>query len=140
MFHGFAYSAGKYIAINYPGEPSTVVSAISNKGVLAGGYTDTSNVEHGFIHANGKFTTIDYPGAANTIISQVNDNGVIAGTYYDSSYSTWEGFVSINGRFQELSDPAAPTQTAVNGVTDGNVLVGNADYSGAGFAATGCVP
>ncbi len=140
VFHGFAYAAGKYTEINVPRESSTVISTINNKGVIAGGYTDSSNVEHGFIGANGKATTIDYPGAANTIVSQVNDNGVIAGTYYDSSYSTWHGFVLVKGNFQTVSDPAEPTQTAVNGINDGDVLVGNADYTGAGFAATGCVP
>jgi len=50
-----------------------------------------------------------------------------------------EGFVVVNGNFTEISDPAASTQTAVNGINDNNVLVGNADYSGAGFRATGCV-
>ena len=140
IFHGFAYSGGKYIAINYPGQPSTVLSSINNKGVLAGGYTDASNVEHGFVEQGGKFTKVYYPGAAATIVSQVNDNGVVAGTYYDSSFSTWQGFVWVNGSFHRITDPAAPTQTAVNGITDNNVLVGNADYSGAGFAATGCVP
>jgi hypothetical protein len=46
----------------------------------------------------------------------------------------------VNGNFIEISDPAASTQTAVNGINDNNVVVGNADYSGVGFRATGCVP
>jgi hypothetical protein len=70
----------------------------------------------------------------------VNDNGVIAGTYYDSSYHMWAGFVDINGTFRKVSDPAAPTETAVDGINNNDVLVGNADYSGAGFKAAGCVP
>jgi hypothetical protein len=41
----------------------------------------------------------------------------------------------VNGRFQKVSDPAASTQTARNTITDNNVLIGNADYSGAGFGA-----
>jgi len=140
VFHGFSYFGGIYTAINYPNEPSTIVSTINNNGVIAGAYLDSSNLEHGFIAQSGQFTRIDYPGAANTIVSQVNGNGVIAGTYYDSSFTTWEGFVVVNGRFQKISDPAASTQTAVNGITDNNVLVGNAGYSGAGFLAMGCVP
>jgi len=138
--HGFAYVNQKYTSITYPGARATFAGAINNKNVVAGGYTDTANVEHGFIWSSGKFTVVDYPGAANTIISQVNDNGVIAGTYYDSTFSTWTDFVDVNGTFQPITDPIAPTETAVNGLSDGNVLVGNADYSGAGFAATGCVP
>ena len=138
--HGFAYINGKYKSITFPGATATFANTINNKNVLAGGYTDTANVEHGFTWSKGKFTVVDYPGAANTIVSQVNDNGVIAGTYYDSTFSTWTGFVDINGTFQSVSDPLTPTQTAVNGISNGNVLVGNADYSGAGFAAIGCVP
>lgn len=140
VFHGYVYSGGKYVALNYPGQPSTVLNTINNNNVIAGAYTDSANVEHGFVRAAGKFTTIDYPGAANTIISQVNDSGVVAGTFYDASYSTWHGFIWINGTFsQPISDPATPTQTAVNGISDTNVLVGNASYL-YGFAATGCVP
>lgn len=140
VFHGYVYSGGKYAAVNYPGQPSTVLSTINNNGVIAGGYTDTSNIEHGFVRVNGKYRTIDFPGAANTIISQVNDNGVVTGTFYDASYSTWQAFVWINGSFsQPISDPATPTQTAVNGINTSNVLVGNASYN-YGFAATGCVP
>ena len=138
--HGFAYSNGKYTSITFPGATATFANTVSNKNVLAGGYTDTANVEHGFTWSSGKFTVVDYPGAANTIVSQVNDNGVIAGTYYDSTFSTWTGFVYVNGTFQSVSDPLTPTQTAVNGISDGNVFVGNADYSGTGFAAIGCVP
>lgn len=140
IFHGYVYTGGKYVAVNFPGQPSTVLSTINDNGVIAGAYTDSSNVEHGFVRANGKYRTLDYPGAANTIISQVNDNGVVAGTFYDASYSTWQGFVWINGTFsQPISDPATPTQTAVNGINTGNVLVGNASYN-YGFAATACIP
>ncbi len=138
--HGFAYFNRKYIPIDYPAATATFAGTINNKNVIAGGYTDTANVGHGFIWAKGKFTVIDYPGAANTIVSEVNENGVIAGTYYDTTYSTWIGFVEVSGRFQRIIDPVTPTQTAVNGISNGNVLVGNADSSGAGFAATGCVP
>ncbi len=140
IFHGFKYVGGKYTTINYPNASSTLLSTINNNNEIAGAYTDGSNVEHGFTLQNGKFTTIDYPGGANTIVSQVNDNGVIAGTYYDSAYSTWDGFVQVSGNFTVISDPAASTETALNGINDANVLVGNADYSGAGFKATGCVP
>ena len=137
---GFAYFNEKYTTINYPHATATFASTINNKNVIAGGYTDTANVGHGFIWANGKFTVIDYPGAANTILSKVNENGVIAGTYYDSTYSTWTGFIEVNGTFRPIVDPLTPTQTALNGISNANVLVGNADDSGAGFAATGCVP
>jgi len=138
--HGFLYSGGKYFAINYPNAQSTVTGQINNNGVIAGAYIDSSNVEHGFTYQNGTFTVIDYPGAANTYVSAVNNNGVVAGTYYDSSYSTWVGFVWSNGTFRNIVDPSAPTQTAVTGINDSGVLVGNADYSGAGFKAIGCAP
>ena len=72
--------------------------------------------------------------------AKVNENDVIAGNYYDSTYTTWTGFTEVNGAFQPIIDPLTPTQTAVTGISNGNVLVGNADDSGSGFAATGCVP
>jgi hypothetical protein len=140
VFHGFRYSGGKYTRLDYPHAQSTVVSSINNNGVISGAYTDSSNVEHGFTAQNGTFTTIDYPGAANTSVGQVNNNGIVSGTYYDSAFTTWTGFLLENGRFKKISDPAASTETAVNGINDSNILVGNADYSGAGFRADGCVP
>jgi len=138
--HGYAYFNGKYTPINYPSATATFASTINNKNVIAGGYTDTANIEHGFVWSKGKFTVVDYPGAAETIVTQVNENNVIAGTYYDSTYTTWTGFIEVNGTFQPIIDPLTPTQTAVSGISNSNVLVGNADYSGSGFAATGCVP
>jgi probable HAF family extracellular repeat protein len=140
VFHGFSYSTRKYTSIDYPGAQSTIVSGINNDGDIVGAYTDSANVEHGFLDQNGSFTIIDYPGAGNTDPTAVNDRGVVAGTFYNTSYSTWDGFVWINGTFRKISDPSTPTQTAVGGINNAGVLVGNADYSGAGFEATGCVP
>src|SRR5262245_63761191 len=100
---------------------------------MVGSFTDSSNVEHGFFRNNGTFTEINYPGAANTALSDVNENNEVTGAAYDSSYSTYHGFVWVSGRFQSISDPGDPHHTALNGINNVRVLVGNRDNSGTGF-------
>jgi len=74
---------------------------ISSGGVIAGTYTDTSNVQHGFVRAataGNTITTFSIPGAAGgTLLGGtgafgINTAGVVTGAYTDKS-TVAHGFV-----------------------------------------------
>ena len=137
--HGFVYASGSYSAVDYPGAQSTLLSQVNNNGVMVGSFLDSANGEHGFIDEHDTLREINYPGASNTVLTDINDKNQVSGTYYNNSYTTYHGFLWINGQFQSVSDPGNAGHTALSGINNSGVLVGNLDSSGSGFKAIGCV-
>ena len=100
--------------------------------MIAGLYTDASNVFHGFVrHANGTITTFDPPGAQGTFLVDggcINPAGVIVGQYVDAS-NVSHGFVrDANGAITTIDVPAAGTGpgqgTAAFGINPAGVIEG----------------
>lgn len=73
---------GEWRRWNVPGSTSTIIYAITECGVLAGGYKDETRW-HGFVWSHGKPETVDFPRAANTVITGINDQGDLAGETFD---------------------------------------------------------
>jgi uncharacterized membrane protein len=81
-----------FTSITEPGGNGASVSAVNDRGEVAGDYSDSSG-EHGFVDDNGTFTTLNVPGATSTSVSAINDRGEVVGYYVDSS-GTEHGFVA----------------------------------------------
>jgi hypothetical protein len=83
---------------NVPGSTATMIFAITESGILAGGYQDATGW-HGFLWWHGMLETIDYPGAENTQITGINNRGQLVGvTFPGSSPSRFDlqsGFVAL---------------------------------------------
>jgi hypothetical protein len=73
---------GEWQTWNVPGATSTIIYAITESGILAGGYQDASGW-HGFVWSFGRLETIDFPGASNTVVSGINNRGDLVGTTFN---------------------------------------------------------
>jgi len=125
--HGYTYhiKTGKFSAnIDDPSGVSTVTAAISNKGDIAGFYTDAGSVIHGFLDKHGAFTTVDAPGATETELLGLNDRGIAVG--FDIVNGVTHGIIynTKKGTFITLDDPNASGSTVFNGINDKGDIVG----------------
>jgi hypothetical protein len=95
VHHGFLLSKGQYTTVDAPGAGTgsgqgTFIagfSGLTDKGAVAGNYTDTNGTSHGFLRTgSGQFTTnVDPPGSVNTFAIGLSFKNVVGGIYYDSS-------------------------------------------------------
>jgi probable HAF family extracellular repeat protein len=101
--HGFLYSNGTFITLDYPGATNgTFAYGINNQGQIVGYYSDFDDIHggggiHGFLYSGGTYTTLDDPLAATVTTSGteafgINDAGQIVGTYQDSNHH-YHGFL-----------------------------------------------
>jgi hypothetical protein len=108
-YHGFVRSVdGTISTLDAPGAGTgtspltraplgTKALSINNDGVIAGYYSDASEVYHGFmVSASGTITTFNAPGAGTTLATgtfpvSINDNGVFVG-YYSDPNDVYHGF------------------------------------------------
>jgi hypothetical protein len=123
VVHGFVRDpTGAITTFEAPGagtEPAssqgTRAFSISQRGEIAGYYTDAVGMNHGFVRAaDGTITTIDAPGA-NTFASEgtkawsINAAGTVTG-YYQDVHQAAHGFVcATNGVISEFHAPGAST-------------------------------
>ena len=130
--HSHAYevnqATGVFTAIKIPGEVSTVATAISNNGDVAGFGTDASGVTTSWLLHAGHLTAYQFPGGSDTQAFGVNDHDEIVGSYLDGS-GTLHGFtlkapLGPVSHWQTIDDPAGIGSTVVNGVNDVGDLVG----------------
>jgi hypothetical protein len=69
---------GTWERFEIAGSNSTIIYAINESGVLAGGYRDPTGW-HGFLWDHGTFQRIDVPGAVNTTVSGINNHRELVG-------------------------------------------------------------
>src|SRR5262249_10538051 len=105
-------------SFDVPGAVFTISQNINPRGVISGGFIDTSFVIHGFVRAaNGTITTFDVPGAGTGpgqgtfpgSVDCLNPAGVITGSYADAS-NVNHGFVRTpEGTITTFDVPGAGT-------------------------------
>ena len=82
---GVLLDRGRAVTIAAPAIPSTIPTAINNRGRIVGvTSTGPGQEPHGFLlrdGAGGPLTPIDVPGAPGTSPTGINDAGVIVGVY-----------------------------------------------------------
>jgi hypothetical protein len=139
IYHGFLYSGGVYITIDFPGAipGTTSVSGINDKGLIVGTYGapgGTGEFIHGFLYSGGTFTTVDAPcvdpsGLCETFITGINDSGQIVGytpfPVEPGLYYAERGFVDNGGSFTTFAAPGTGRfdSTYVTGINDADEII-----------------
>ncbi len=112
------------------------VSGVDAAGEAVGSYGftdgDGDSYFHGFTATGSVGTTFDPPGSSNTNGIGITANGEIYGDYVDQ-FNRQNGFVDINGVFQQI-DVFLASSTIVDGVTNAGTIFGTfVDEFGSGI-------
>jgi probable HAF family extracellular repeat protein len=91
---------GSFMPFDVPGSILTEAWDINPKGLVVGGFRDTSGKTHGFLRTNNEYATIDFPGASVTAARGINRDGDIVGFYVDTSGKT-HGFLRSKNELGE---------------------------------------
>lgn len=141
--HGFKrWSNGGFLTLDFPGMAvehafGTQPAAIDDAGTVVGTYNlQASATGHGFIYNHNQWATLDFPNTTTgTFLTGISNSGVIVGnvqtsTQGSSCLSHPEGvcqrpFLYKNGKFETISDPAAPpdSNTTVNGISPNSHMI-----------------
>jgi uncharacterized membrane protein len=136
VHHGFVRSrSGKYTSIDFPGARGSTLSAINNRGQMAGRYSLVSpypgdpagnSQQRSFLLDKGKYTKIDFPGAIETQALSINNLGQVVGQYTRQD-GTFGGFRWDKGRIKDIDIPDVPGQigASVSAINDKGELVGS---------------
>jgi PKD repeat protein len=79
--HGFLFSGGSFVTLDFPGAFATFPSGINNLGQISGFYFDSNFFGHGFLLGPGGFSEVDVPAALDTFAKGVNNRGTFCGFY-----------------------------------------------------------
>jgi hypothetical protein len=89
---GFAYKAGTFQTLNFPGSNMTEVWGINDAGVAVGWYGTAASFS-GFALMKGKYAPLNFPGALATFAVGINASGQIVGQY-EAVDMTYHGFMA----------------------------------------------
>ena len=121
------------MATVFPGAFDTVVYGINNASTIVGSFVDGSGTTHGFVRIGLLISKIDVPGATDTVVLGLNnqDPPQIVGSFGDGFGR--HGFVCVypcSGSAIVPVDPPGAYLTAVHGINDAGVIVG--EFTGGG--------
>ena len=133
VYHVFFRSpAGKFSKFNAkgagtgPGQGTFVSgsSGLTDKGAIAGNYTDSNAISHGFLRlGNGTVTApIDPAGSVNTYAIGLSLNNTFAGVYFDSS-GAFHAFLFAGGTYTPVNAPKS-VETTANNIDPAGVIEG----------------
>jgi len=136
---GFEGKAGKikkaFTLPGVDGVSSTNPRQINNKGVVAGGYIDSTGVQHGFLLKGKKLTTFDAPNSVNVTTAEgINDAGQVAGLYTDGSGNR-HAFLydSTSGNYTAIDPGNGSTAQEAWGINNAGLIVGDTDSGAFAF-------
>jgi hypothetical protein len=117
------------LGVNDEPVSSLTETAISNKGHIAGFFTDSDGIVKSFLKLDSThIIRFAVPGAAMTQALGVNDSDEVVGTYTvgTGASAVTHGFTwTQHGGFKQVDDPSGmPGTTNINGVDDHGDLVG----------------
>jgi uncharacterized membrane protein len=119
--HGFMLKGSKLSIVNYPKAANTFLFDVNQPGTAVGSFS-AGVATKGFLLANGIYNTISYPNAQATYPMAISDNGAVVGSYSTTIYN---GFLWQNGTFTTINYRGAKYGTALTGVNNSGVIVGN---------------
>lgn len=128
--HGFMLQGSKLAVVNYPKAANTFLFDVNQLGAAVGSFSASPSVTKGFLLANGKYTTVAYPSAQATYPMAISDSGAIVGSY---ATTVLNGFLWQNGTFTTINHKGAKYGTALTGVNNSGVIVGNRFSADRGF-------
>ena len=88
-----------------------------------------------FLVTNGAATSVSFPGSQATFARGINNQGDVVGYYYNADY-VQHGFIfsSVKALYYGPIDVPGSTGTALQGITDKNVVTGSTQLTGASVA------
>jgi hypothetical protein len=123
------YGQSNYVNENFPGSVQTQVTAINNKGDLAGFWVSANNTNRGWVMWNGVFTsykdhnTPKMPGTVNQLLG-LNDAGTAVGFYNDATGNSHAFTLDQRtGKFTAVNVPGASSAVA-SGINSAGDIVG----------------
>jgi hypothetical protein len=128
--HGYTYDNGRnaYTPVNVNGANSVTVTAINDRGMIAGYDTTAAGVMEGFLRgSDGSMRHLSYPGASMTQALGLSNRNEVVGVYAVGTGPTAQthGFAwTARAGFKTVDDPNGVGNTTVNGVNDAGDLVG----------------
>jgi uncharacterized membrane protein len=90
---GYAYKAGKFQNVDFPGALETAALGVNDNGIIVGWYGIAGPAYYGFAQKGGKYISFGYPGAMWTFALGINNSGQIVGTYSFDGIA-YHGFVT----------------------------------------------
>ena len=127
--HGFIYTDGNYVTLDFPGAILTQALGINASGQIVGVYVDSNSKEHSFLFKNGVFSTIDDPAATLTVAHGIDSNGNIVGILLDQTGE--HAFVRLaSGGFIRSDPPGATNIVEAHGINDAGQIAGRFDTPG----------
>jgi hypothetical protein len=122
-----AEAGAVYTTFDPPGSVNTYATCMSDNGMIAGNYYDSSNVSHGFVRAiDGTIASFDPAGSVDTTAGYarcINKDGWVAGSYEDAN-QVWHGYLRAPDGQITVFDPEGSTRTYVSGINSGRTTVG----------------
>lgn len=136
--HGFYYSRGQFVHLNFPGSVDNMSYAfgINNRGDIVGIYDVTVAITHGFLLRNGQYRTLDTPFGVQSEARGINDQGEVVGDAYDDPFDYVTGFSLDKNGFTRLAFPDAfwTFPFAVNNLgMQGGIFAGTSSFPGVSF-------
>jgi probable HAF family extracellular repeat protein len=97
-YHAFIYHNGQWATLQYPNAVATLLSGISNDGVIVGNAQLADGSNQGFLYKNGVFQAVSPPntsglGVGSGVIGISLRNGIILG-FADFANSPRQGYVA----------------------------------------------
>ena len=86
--HGFKWSGGQFVSIDFPGSTITNLTGINSLGEISGVY-GIAGSSHGFLLSDGEFTSLDVPGSDYTNTTALTARGDIIGRYTGRHCGQW---------------------------------------------------
>src|SRR5262249_44154078 len=106
--------------------------SINKWGTIVGWYFDAAGTIHGFKRwrRHGHGFSLDFPGAKETFPLSINDQGTIVGFYSPTLPQNEQrhGFIYSNGKWATLDYPSSTLQTALTGISNSALIVGNTSH------------
>jgi len=120
--HGFTLTGSNFAQVDYPKASQTQLFGVNKSAALVGSFT-TGTQTKGFLLVNGNYTTIAYPKQDRNYAMAGNDSNTVVG-YYSVNWVNY-GFFWQNGTFTDINYPGAKYGTALYGINNDGVIVGN---------------
>jgi hypothetical protein len=122
-----------FTTIDVPGSLSTSATGINSSGQIVG--TAGNN---GVFYSDGSFATIAVADDTITVAYGIDDSSQIVGSFFDAFGE--HGFFYSGGIFNTIDYPGTTGSTIVQGINNGDQIVGSAGrpgflYSGGSFSA-----
>lgn len=126
----------QFIEISYPGAGETIVTGISDSGLVVGTYGPSMDIRRGvevnrrgFVHnlLTGTYSSIQPFGSVAVNVNSINNNGLIVGDYLTGT-NRLHGFVynTATSEFVDILPSGVNAQEAtISDVDDNGVLIGS---------------